>query len=107
MKINIDQSEKFKLEGINIHTDLKLAPWEAALGARVKVNGIDGEETVYVQKGIQSGERIKLAQKGYKDGKGGRGDLIADVKIMVPKNLNEDEIELYEKLKELSDFKPR
>ncbi len=60
-----------------------------------------------MQKGIQSGERIKLAQKGYKDGKGGRGDLIADVKIMVPKNLNEDEIELYEKLKELSDFKPR
>lgn len=107
IKINIDKNERFRLEGCNIYTDLKITPWEAALGSRVTIDGIDGNETVYIQKGIQSGERIKLAQKGYKDGKGGRGDLIAEVKIMVPKKLSEDEINLYEELKEISNFNPR
>lgn len=107
IKIHIEKSEKFRLEGCNIYTDLKLTPWEAALGSRVTIDGIDGSETVYIQKGIQSGEKIKLGQRGYKDGKGSRGDLIAEVKIMVPKILAEDEIELYEKLKEVSNFNPR
>lgn len=107
IKINIDKNEKFRLEGCNIVTDLRLTPWEAALGSRVTIDGIDGAETFYVQKGIQSGEKIKLQQKGYKDGKGGRGDLIAEVKIMVPKNLDKDETDLYEKLKEISKFNPR
>lgn len=86
---------------------MKLTPWEAALGARVSIEGIDGTETVYIQKGIQTGDRIKIQGKGYKDGKGGRGDLIAEVKIMVPKKLTEDEIKVYEKLKEISNYNPR
>ena len=57
--------------------------------------------------GIVSGEKIKIAGKGYKDGKGGRGDLVAEVKIMVPKNLSEEEKEIYQKLNEISSFNPR
>ena len=57
--------------------------------------------------GIQSGEKIKIPNKGYKDGKGGRGDLVAEVKIMVPKNLELDEKEMFEKLKDMSTFNPR
>ena len=69
IKINIQNSKDFKLQGCNIHTDLKVAPWEAALGSRVELNTIDGQETVYLQKGIQSGEKIRISQKGYKDRK--------------------------------------
>lgn len=36
---------------------------------------------------MQTGEKIKIPNKGYKDGNGGRGDLFAEVKIMVPKEL--------------------
>lgn len=39
--------------------------------------------------------------------KDGRGDLIAEVKIMVPKKLTAEEKELYEKLKQISKFNPR
>ena len=53
------------------------------------------------------GDRIRIAQKGYKDSKGGRGDLIAEAKIMIPKELNDEEIAMYEKLKEISKFNPR
>ena len=43
----------------------------------------------------------------YKNGKGGRGDLVAEVKIMVPKKLELDEQEMFEKLKDMSTFDPR
>ena len=69
IKINIQNSKDFRLQGCNIHTDLKVAPWEAALGSRVELNTIDGQETVYLQKGVQSGEKIRISQKGYKDRK--------------------------------------
>lgn len=57
---------------------------------------------VYIPKGIQSGEKIKLQGKGYKDSKGGRGDLIAEIRIMIPKTLSEEEVKVYERLKELA-----
>ena len=107
IKINIEKDNKFRLEGCNIYTSLNLTPWEAALGERIAIEGIDSTETVYIQKGIQSGDKIKIQGKGYKDGKGGRGDLVAEVKIMVPKNLTEEETRIYQKLKEVSTFNPR
>lgn len=107
IRINIEKDNKFRLEGCNIYTSLNLTPWEAALGERIAIEGIDSTETVYIQKGIQSGDKIKIQGKGYKDGKGGRGDLVAEVKIMVPKNLTEEETRIYQKLKEVSTFNPR
>lgn len=107
IKIDIENSKEFKLYGSDLCTDLKLTPWEAVLGTRVDVKTIDGETKVYIPQGIQSGEKIKIPSKGYKDGQGGRGDLVAEVKIMVPKTLNLEEKEMYEKLKEMSRFNPR
>ena len=107
IKINIEDNSKFKLHGYDLVTDLCLTPWEAALGTRVRVEGIDEEVSLFVPPGIQSGERVRIAKKGYKDGKGDRGDLVTEVKIMVPKNLNEQEKELFEKLGQVSSFKVR
>lgn len=107
IKIDIENNDEFRLKGTDLYTDLKLTPWEAALGTRVEIKTIDTETKVYIPQGIQSGERIKIPSKGYKNGKGGRGDLIAEVKIMVPKILELNEKEMYEKLKEISRFSPR
>ena len=107
IKINIEDDRKFRLKGNNIYTDLPLTPWEAALGTRVTIPTIDDETKVYIPQGIQSGEKIKIPNKGYKDGKGGRGDLVAEIKIMVPKKLEQNEREMFEKLKEMSRFDPR
>ena len=107
IKINIEENAKFKLEGYDLYTDLLLTPWEAALGTRVEVKTIDDLTKVYIPQGIQSGEKIKIPKKGYiKEGQM-RGDLIAQVKIMVPKNLQKEEKEEFEKLKEISKFNPR
>ena len=107
IKINIQNNSKFKLQGYDIATDLFLTPWEAALGKRVTIDSIDDTVSLYVPPGIQSGEKVRIPQKGYKDGLGSRGDLIAEVKTVVPKKLTDDEKELFEKLKSISNFNPR
>ncbi len=107
IKINIEDNQKFKLNGYDLYTDLLLTPWEAALGTKATLKSIDEETQVYIPKGMQSGETIKIQGKGYKDGKGGRGDLVAEIKVMVPKDLSKEEEKIYEKLKSVSNFNPR
>lgn len=107
IKINIQNSKKFKLKGYDLYTDLFITPWEAALGKRVSISSMEDEISLYIPPGIQSGEKIKIPSKGYIDGRGGRGDLVAEVKTVVPKKLTEDEKELFEKLKAISKFNPR
>lgn len=107
IRIRIDNDNKFKLEGYNLRTNLYLTPWEAALSTKVTVTGINEDVLVYIPEGIQSGETIKIEGKGYRDGKGGRGDLILETKIMVPKHLNDKEKELFNELNSISRFNPR
>lgn len=107
IKINIENSKKYRLHGYDIYTDLFITPSEAVLGARVKVDTIDDSASIYIPQGIESGEKIRIPQKGYKDGKGGRGDLVAEIKIVISKNPTQEEIEIYKKLKEITKFEPR
>ena len=107
IKINIENDSRFKLQGYDLYTDLCLTPWEAALGTRANVKTIDDETKVYIPQGIQSGEKIKIPGKGYKIGSGTRGDLVAEVKVMVPKQLTKEERSMFEKLNEISNFNPR
>lgn len=107
IKIKIENNQKFRLKGYDIYTDLFLTPWEAALGTRVNVETIDDETKVYIPQGIQSGEKIRIPNKGYKASKDTRGDLIAEVKIMVPKKLTDQERETFKQLNEISKFNPR
>lgn len=107
IQIKIQDDTEFHLESYHLYTNLLLTPWEAALGTRVTIRTIDSETNIYIPQGIQSGEKIRIPNRGYPDGKGKRGDLIAEVKITVPKELTKDEKEIYEKLKEISKFNPR
>lgn len=107
IKVKIEENEDFKLDGFNLRSSLYLTPWEAALSTKVMVRTIDEELSVYIPSGIQSGEEIKIENKGYKDGKGGRGDLILETKIMIPKNMTDEEKNLFEQLKKESRFNPR
>ena len=107
IQIKINNDKGLKLKGYDMYTELYLTPWEAALGAKVDINSIDEDVTIYVPEGTVSGEKIKIEGKGYKKGKGKRGDLIAEVKIMVPKSLTKKEQQIYKKLKEISQFNPR
>ena len=107
IKVKIKEDTHFKLEGSDMVIDLLLTPWEAALGCQVKTPSIDGMLAIKVPQGIQSGQRLRIAGKGYRSAGGGRGDLFAEILIMVPKNLTSDEIRLFEQLQTTSKFDPR
>ena len=107
IKVNIKDNDRFQLKGSDLYTKLFLTPWEAALGTKTKVYSIDTESNLYIPKGIETGEVLKISGKGYKDGKGGRGDLFVNINIMVPKELSNEEKELFKKLSNISAFNPR
>ena len=107
IQINIENDSKFRLTGSEINTDLLLTPWEAALGVRTSVKSIDDETKVYVPEGVQSGEKIRIPNKGYYINKTDRGDLVAEVKVVVPKHISLEEKEMYKKLSKISKFNPR
>ncbi|MCL2355334.1 MAG: DnaJ domain-containing protein, partial [Oscillospiraceae bacterium] len=107
IKIKIENTSEFRLEGCDLLTDLYLSPWEAALGKRVNISSINETVSLYIPPGVQSGERIKIPNKGYQDGQGGRGHLVAEIKTVVPKKLSVEEKELFQKLSNVSEFKPR
>jgi curved DNA-binding protein len=85
----------FRVHGRNIHLDLKLAPWEAALGATVPVATPGGETKVTVPPGSSSGRRLRLRGQGMPDPAGHPGDVFAEIKIMVPPRLSDRERELF------------
>ena len=108
IKINIEDGKKYKLSGKDLYTEVPISPWEAALGAKAKVNSIDDTKTaIFIPSGVQSGETIEIPEKGYKSSDGKRGNLIAKINIVVPEKLTKEEIEMFKKLKEISKFNPR
>lgn len=107
IRISISQDKNYKLIGSDVYTELNISPWEAVLGTKVNVDAIDETIGVYVPQGIETDEEIKIENKGYKDGKGGRGKFIIRVKIMIPKNISDKEKELYKEIKKVSKFNPR
>ena len=108
IKINIEDSKKFKLDGINLSTIIPITPWEAVLGTKAKVESIDGTRTqIYIPNGVQSGETIEIPNKGYKNAKGERGNLIGKLEIVIPEKITSEEKEMFKKLKEISKFNPR
>lgn len=108
IKINIEDGKKYKLNGKDLYTEVPISPWEAALGAKAKVNSIDDTKTaIFIPSGVQSGETIEIPEKGYKSSDGKRGNLIAKINIVVPEKLTKEEIEMFKKLKEISKFNPR
>lgn len=107
IRINIKDDKKFALRGIDLYTDLCITPWEAVLGTKVSIDTIGETIFLHIPQGIESGEKVKIQGKGYKDGKGGRGELIADVKIMIPKVPTKEEMKFFVKLNQISKFNPR
>ena len=107
LKVEVKPHPKFRLEGKNLHTTIRVTPWEAALGTEVPVPTLESPITVRVPGGTSSGRKIRLKGKGFPAPKGIAGDLYAEVEIVVPKSLSDDEKKLFESLAEVSSFRAR
>lgn len=107
LEVHIAPHPRFRLEGRDIYVDLRITPWEAALGASVSVDSPAGPGKVQVPAGTPSGKRLRLRGRGMPVKNGTPGDLYAEVRIMVPTSPSDDERHLFEALAEASDFDPR
>jgi curved DNA-binding protein len=105
--VRIAPHPSYRLEGRDLYVELRLAPWEAALGASVAVPTPGGEAKVTVPAGTSSGRRLRLRGRGVPNPRGKPGDLFAEAKIMVPPRPSKAERELFEQLAAASDFDPR
>jgi curved DNA-binding protein len=98
---------RYRVEGRTVYVELPLAPWEAALGTTVAVDTPVGEAKVRVPPGTSSGRRLRLRGRGLPNPRGTAGDLFAEVRIMVPASLTDNERRLFEELAATSTFDPR
>jgi curved DNA-binding protein len=103
LRIALKPHPNFRRRGDDdLDVDLPVAPWQAALGATVRVQTPGGSAQVRVPAGSSSGRRLRLRGRGLPKPGGGSGDLHAIVKITVPQQLSDRERELYEQLAESS-----
>jgi curved DNA-binding protein len=105
--VRIAPHPRYRLDGRDLHVELRVSPWEAALGSTVPVDTPGGEAKVKVPAGSSSGRRLRLRGQGMPNPSGQPGDLYAEVRIMVPRSPGRRERELFEELAKVSDFNPR
>ncbi len=105
LEIHVTPHRLFELDGRDVHLTLPISPWEAALGAKVKVPTLAGSVELNVPAGAASGQRLRLRGRGL-PGKP-PGDQYAVLKIVAPSPSDDAERKLYEQLRDRSDFNPR
>jgi molecular chaperone DnaJ len=107
--IRMGEHPIFRRDGDNIYLTVPVTATEAALGAKVEVPTIDGRAELKIPPGTQSGQKLRLREKGVasatKDGV--RGDEIVEVKITVPMPRDEKTKELLRELAKLNPEDPR
>ena len=99
----------FKREGDDIHLTVPVSLTEAALGSKVEVPTIDGRALLRIPPGTQSGQKLRLREKGVPSAvnEGQRGDEIVEVQTVTPKVSDERSKEILRELAKLNPEDPR
>jgi DnaJ-class molecular chaperone len=96
----------FAREGADLRLELRVTLDEAVLGGKVRVPTLDGAVELAVPAGTSSGRTFRLKGKGF-PGKGGTGDLMATVRIVLPEVADPELEELMKKWREGRPYDPR
>lgn len=98
LTIKIRPHLTYRLEGDDLHTQVTLMPWTAALGGTIYVPTLDGPVQVKVPAGTHAGKKLKLSGKGLNS----KGNLYVTLSIDVPRSLSKEQKELFTKLAQIS-----
>jgi curved DNA-binding protein len=105
LEIALREDGRFRLDGRNVLLTLPVTPWEAALGATVKVPTLGGDVDLRIPEGSDGGRKMRLRGRGW-PGKT-PGDQIVTLEVRTPPASNEEQRALYEKMAGSFDFDPR
>jgi curved DNA-binding protein len=107
LRVRMASHPDFRVEGGDLYYDLDLAPWEAALGAKVSVPLLSGSLGIKIPPGTQNGQRLRIKERGLPGRGGEAGDLYVIARVQMPKEITEKEKALWEQLAHESHFNPR
>jgi curved DNA-binding protein len=101
LRVRLARHPDFRVEGSDLIHEVKIAPWQAALGTQLSVPTLEGNVRLKVPAGTQPGQRFRLRQRGLPTTSGRRGDLYVEIQVTVPKKLTEREREIWNQLAKL------
>jgi curved DNA-binding protein len=100
LRLRLEPEGRYRPVADDLDMDLPLWPWQAVLGTKVRVQTPDGAVSLTVPAGTHAGQRLRMRGLGLPREGGGRGDLHAVVKILVPSHPAEPERAAYEALRQ-------
>jgi len=101
IRVTVKPDPYFKREGFDIYTDGYITISQAVLGGAVEVRTLYGTQSVKFPKGTQQGQKFKLSAMGVpriNSDRGEKGDHYVIFKIVVPKTLNQKQLEIFKQL---------
>jgi curved DNA-binding protein len=108
LRVHIEPHPLFRIvDGDDLELELPVAPWEAALGRKVRVPTLDGSVEMTIRAGTQGGQRLRLRAQGLNRRDGARSDLYVRIRIVIPPKLTSKEKDLFQKLAAESPFDAR
>ena len=108
LAVHVEPHETFVREGDDFHVTVPIGIHEAALGARVEVPAPDGTARLRVPPGTQTGQRFHIRGRGAPSPRSSeRGDLVVEVRIVLPKVLDERSKELLREFGRINDGQVR
>jgi curved DNA-binding protein len=105
LELEFSPHKQCRVEGADVYLDLPLAPWEAALGAKVKVPTPSGAIDLKIPPNSQAGKKLRLKGRGIPARQA--GDLYVVLQIALPPADSEEHRRIYEKMKQEFTFNPR
>jgi len=101
--LHVKEHPFFAREGTDLHCAIPISFAQAALGTEIRVPTLEGEHTLKVPEGTQSGTTMRIRGKGVPVLNGhGKGDLFVEIRVQTPAKLNKRQRELLQELEELS-----
>lgn len=106
LEIEIQPHPYFTLKGRDVYLTLPVTPWEAALGADIKIPTLSGRVGLKLAAGSQAGQKLRLKGRGM-PAKLHPGDQYAILQILIPPAHNEEQRQIYKKMAQTMPFNPR
>jgi DnaJ-class molecular chaperone len=105
---NVSPNPIFTRKGDNIHCTIPITVPEAALGAKIEVPTVSGKAQLRIPPGTQSGQVFRLREKGAPSLRGAtRGDQYVEVKVVLPRIIDEDSKNLLREFAKRNPANPR
>lgn len=104
VQVHILPHPSLQRSGADLTTEVPVRVHEAILGGKASIQGLEGPIQLSIPAGTSSGQKLRVRGKGAGNRRGGRGDLYATVRIVVPKNVSPEAAEHLQKFADLVSY---